>query len=360
MTGPKLNEASMVAGERSGTKASAKYLRVSAYKARVVLNLIRGLPVKRADEVLQFSDREVSNDIRKVLASAVANAQHNDEQDPDELFVKACFADEGPTLKRFTPRARGRGNRINKRTCHITIVLARLDDARLEVVQAREAKRTAAGRRRPAAGGTTASRRARVERSRQRAAEARPAARSATAKLKEETARTSDRCRVADGAYAAEGDEQPEGFEIKGNADSMLYHVPGTRTTTRPRPSSGSTPTRTPKKPPAFRNRNLDSETAEPGGEGRQRRPTATDGEENGGRTDGPEKVNPYGFRLGITTDWKSRWFSERDYKEYLTEDWKIRKALMTKLESAAVSRIEIERTRDKVASTSTPPVRAS
>ncbi len=172
MTGPKLNEATMVAGERSGTKASAMYLRVSAYKARVVLNLIRGLPVKRADEILQFSDREVSNDIRKVLASAVANAQHNDEQDPDELFVKACFADEGPTLKRFTPRARGRGNRINKRTCHITIVLARLDEARLEIVQAREAKRTAAGRRRPAAAGTSASRRARVERSRQRAAAA--------------------------------------------------------------------------------------------------------------------------------------------------------------------------------------------
>jgi large subunit ribosomal protein L22 len=173
MTGPKLNEGNMIAGERSGTKASASYLRVSAYKARVVLNLIRGLPVKRADEVLQFSDREVSNDIRKVLASAVANAQHNDQQDPEELFVKACFADEGPTLKRFTPRARGRGNRINKRTCHITIVIARLDDARLEVVQAREAKRTAAGRRRPAAAGTSASRRARVERSRQRAAEAR-------------------------------------------------------------------------------------------------------------------------------------------------------------------------------------------
>ena len=142
MTGPKLNEGNMIAGERNGTKASAMYLRVSASKARVVLNLIRGLPVKRADEVLQFSDREVSNDIRKVLASAVANAQHNDEQDPEELFVKACFADEGPTLKRFTPRARGRGNRINKRTCHITIVIARLDDARLEIVQAREAKRT--------------------------------------------------------------------------------------------------------------------------------------------------------------------------------------------------------------------------
>jgi large subunit ribosomal protein L22 len=239
MTGPKLNEATMVAGESSGTKASAKYLRVSAYKARVVLNLIRGLPVKRADEVLQFSDREVSNDIRKVLASAVANAQHNDEQDPDELFVKACFADEGPTLKRFTPRARGRGNRINKRTCHITLVLARLDDARLEVVQAREAKRTAAGRRGAAAGGTTASRRARVERSRQRAASARGG-----------TAEGHDHDHVHDdegdvvhavvdasaftgelptGAHAALDDNaQPEGYDIKGNADSMLYHLPGT------------------------------------------------------------------------------------------------------------------------------------
>ncbi len=220
MTGPKLNEGSMIAGVRSGTKASALYLRVSASKARVVLNLIRGLPVKRADEVLQFSDREVSNDIRKVLASAVANAQHNDEQDPDELFVKACFADEGPTLKRFTPRARGRGNRINKRTCHITIVIARLDDARLEVVQAREAKRTAAGRRRPAAGGTTASRRARVERSRQRAVQAKGGKPAAAADASGD---------LPTGGHAPlEDNSQPDGYEIKGNADSMLYHLPGT------------------------------------------------------------------------------------------------------------------------------------
>ena len=61
------------------------------------------------------------------------------------------------------------------------------------------------------------------------------------------------------------------------------------------------------------------------------------------------QKINPYGFRLGVSTDWKSRWFSERDYKQYLTEDWKIREAIMTRLESAAISRIEIERTRDKV-----------
>ena len=61
------------------------------------------------------------------------------------------------------------------------------------------------------------------------------------------------------------------------------------------------------------------------------------------------QKINPYGFRLGVTTDWKSRWFSEREYKEYLTEDWKIREAIMRRMESAAISRIEIERTRDKV-----------
>jgi ribosomal protein L22 len=99
MTGPKLNEKSFVAGERSGTKATARYVRSSAYKARAVLDLIRGLDVRRADEVLQFTDRHIARDVRKVLASAVANAVNNDDQDADELFVVACFADEGPTLQ---------------------------------------------------------------------------------------------------------------------------------------------------------------------------------------------------------------------------------------------------------------------
>ncbi len=173
MTGPKLNERSFVAGERSGTKASAKYVRSSASKVRVVLDNIRGLPVRNADEVLQFTDREAANLVRKVLASAVANASDTNSgayiADAEELYVKACYADEGPTLKRFTPRARGRAGKINKRTAHITIVVDRLDDDRLEVVQGREARRTAAGRRRAAAGGTATSRRARVERSRERA-----------------------------------------------------------------------------------------------------------------------------------------------------------------------------------------------
>ena len=117
--------------------------------------------------MLQFTTRDVAKDVRKVLASAVANAVHNDEQDAEELFVLACFADEGPTLRRFRPRARGRATRIRKRTCHITIVVARLSDARLEVLQNRQQTQTAAGRRR--AGTTAQSRRDRVARSRARA-----------------------------------------------------------------------------------------------------------------------------------------------------------------------------------------------
>jgi large subunit ribosomal protein L22 len=168
VTGPKLNEKNFVAGDKGGTKASAMYIRSSASKARLVLNIIRDLPVKQADEVLQFTDKGIAVTVRKVLASAVANAQHNDAQDPEELYVKACFADEGPTLRRFAARARGRGTRINKRTCHITILVDRLDDTRLAVVQAKDANRTTAGRRRGAVS-STAARRERVARSRDRA-----------------------------------------------------------------------------------------------------------------------------------------------------------------------------------------------
>lgn len=231
MTGPKLNEGSFVAGERSGTKASAKYVRMSASKVRVVLDLIRGLPVRRADEVLQFTDREAARVVRKVLASAVANAVNNDEQDAEELFVKAAFADEGPTLKRFTPRARGRAGRINKRTAHIVVVVDRLSDDRIEVVQAREAKRTAAGRRRVAAGGTAASRRARVERSRQNAAALKDgvAAPGEGSVAVDEPVDETPAVQAFAGSVVADSDEAPEGFAIKGNQQSMLYHEPGTR-----------------------------------------------------------------------------------------------------------------------------------
>jgi large subunit ribosomal protein L22 len=172
MTGPKTNEGATTRGERTGTRARVRYVRSSASKARVVLDLIRGKHVREADEILQFTERDIAIVIRKALASAVANAQHNDLQDADELYVRACYADEGPTLKRFRPRARGRAGRINKRTCHITIVVDRLSDDALEArrtrAEAKEASRPAAasgrGRR------TAMSRRDRVARSRQAAA----------------------------------------------------------------------------------------------------------------------------------------------------------------------------------------------
>ena len=149
--------------ERPGTRASVRYLRVSAYKAREVLDLIRGLHVDDADGILEFTDRAVAADIRKVLASAVANAEKNDEIDPNELFVSACYADEGPTLKRWRPRARGRATRIRKRTCHITLIVSRMGARELEQRRARtEAAVGRGGVRRDAA----EARRARVAKSR--------------------------------------------------------------------------------------------------------------------------------------------------------------------------------------------------
>jgi large subunit ribosomal protein L22 len=158
VTGPKLNEANRVAGSSSGVRASARYVRSSASKVRVVLNLVRDKDVATADEILKFTDREAATLVRKVLASAVANAVNNNELDADDLYVKACFADEGPTLKRFRPRAKGRAGRINKRTCHITVIVDQMPD---EMMARRDAKSSARG-------SALSNRRARVEASRKR------------------------------------------------------------------------------------------------------------------------------------------------------------------------------------------------
>lgn len=104
-------------------KAQARYVRVTPQKARRVLNLIRGLPAGEASMVLRFSPQNVSDQINKVLASAVSNAANNQGVDPRRLVVSEAFVDEGPTMKRFRPRAQGRGYRIDKRTCHITVVV---------------------------------------------------------------------------------------------------------------------------------------------------------------------------------------------------------------------------------------------
>jgi large subunit ribosomal protein L22 len=151
--------------ERPGTRAQVRHVRMSASKAREVLDLVRGLPVGEAADVLRFTERAASDVVARCLNSAVANAQHNDELDPDTLYVSACYADEGPTLKRWRPRARGRATRIRKRMCHITIIVSPMPPEMAAKVEAKQAAGApaAGGRRRR---GAAESRRARVARSR--------------------------------------------------------------------------------------------------------------------------------------------------------------------------------------------------
>ncbi len=121
MPGPKTNE-------REGTRAVLRHARVSPYKVREVLDLVRDKPVGEAADILRFTERDAGILVGKVLDSAVANAEHNDGLDPEELYVSACFADEGTTIKRWRPRARGRATRIRKRTSHITVIVSRLPE----------------------------------------------------------------------------------------------------------------------------------------------------------------------------------------------------------------------------------------
>ncbi len=116
--------------ETRDVRAQARWVRSSARKARLVLEHIRGLTVPEARTVLAFSERAIARDIERVLRSAVANAEANFGLVGDELVVAAAYADEGPTLKRWRPRARGRVARIRKRTCHITVELAATNGAR--------------------------------------------------------------------------------------------------------------------------------------------------------------------------------------------------------------------------------------
>jgi large subunit ribosomal protein L22 len=222
-------------------------VRSSAYKAREVLNLIRGKSYAQASEILLFSERRISDTVLKCLDSAAANAENNDLIPAEELYVAACYADEGPTLKRWRPRARGRATRIRKRTCHITVIVARYTPAQLDEMRAREEAKGSGSRTNAAD-----ARRARVAKSRERD-EAREAAEAAEAhdhdhdhdhdhegddvSVMDDPTVDSD----ADGesnpdddtpfgagsAHPLEGGDAPSAeFTIKGNADSMLYHPP--------------------------------------------------------------------------------------------------------------------------------------
>jgi len=148
MTGPKTNE-------RDGTRASLKDAQMSAYKVREVLDLIRGHEVGRAADILRFCERGPAEAVGKILASAVANAAHNDELDPEELFVSACYADEGKTMRRMRPRARGRAARIRKRSSHITVIVSRLPEDRLGRLRAQRAAEQANRRARRGGGAQT-------------------------------------------------------------------------------------------------------------------------------------------------------------------------------------------------------------
>lgn len=110
-------------------KAVARYVRVSPRKARIVLDQIRGKEVPAAIETLRFTNRAVAEVVEKTLNSAVANAGQKGYPNPNNLVVKACFADEGPTLKRIRPRAKGSAARIRKRTSHITIIVSTREEA---------------------------------------------------------------------------------------------------------------------------------------------------------------------------------------------------------------------------------------
>jgi large subunit ribosomal protein L22 len=141
MTGAKTNE-------RPGTRAKLRGFPMSASKARVVLNLVRGEDVNTAREILAGTTREAADVIAKILASAVANAVANDGQNVDELYVSAAYADEGITMKRFSPRARGRAGKIFKRSTHITVIVSRMDEERLERLRGARSVQAAASRSR--------------------------------------------------------------------------------------------------------------------------------------------------------------------------------------------------------------------
>ncbi len=143
-------------------------MRTSSRKARLVLDHIRGRTVPEARTVLAFSTRAAATDIEKVLRSAVANAEANHGLDGDDLVVEVAYADEGPTLKRWKPRARGRVNRIRKRTCHVTLVLVEQPEATPR--RRRRAGAAAAATAATAAEGTTSAAKPKASRRRKKEA----------------------------------------------------------------------------------------------------------------------------------------------------------------------------------------------
>ena len=116
-------------GDQPGAFASARFVRITPMKARRVVDMVRGLPVEEAQALLQFAPQAASETVLKVLNSAIANAETTEGLDANDLVISVAQVDEGPTMKRWRPRAQGRATRINKRTSHITLVVQPADDA---------------------------------------------------------------------------------------------------------------------------------------------------------------------------------------------------------------------------------------
>jgi large subunit ribosomal protein L22 len=211
--------------ERPGTRAVLRHSGLSASKARQVLDLIRGQDVDRAAEILIGTERGAADVIGKVLNSAVSNAAHNDQQNPDELYISACFADEGATAKRWRPRARGRATRIRKRTSHITIIVSRLPEARLEqrrkrmeAVSAHRSRRVDASRRRADLSGRLSRRRAA-----QAVAEAEAEAEAEAAAAERDAERDADDAMAPEGTDVTNPEiETEEDFAAEGGTEAIV------------------------------------------------------------------------------------------------------------------------------------------
>ena len=210
--------------ERPGTRAQIKYVRSSAYKVREVLNLIRTKSFSEATDILMFSERRISDTVQKCLNSAAANAENNDNISSEELYVSACYADEGPTLKRWRPRARGRATRIRKRTCHITIILSRYTPEELEAMREQSSLKGSGSQE-----SASESRKRRVQKSKETHSEEEVAAEEVEAEeVEAEDSETNepDSGPFGEGSAIALEDGSAPGSEyiIKGKTSTKIYH----------------------------------------------------------------------------------------------------------------------------------------
>ncbi len=206
-------------------RAQARYVRVTPRKARRVVDLIRGMPAGQAQAVLAFAPQAASDPVGKVLASAIANAEQAGRMDRESLVVSRAWVDEGPTLKRFRPRAQGRAYRINKRTSHITVIIAEQEGAAAAPAGRRRGARPEPkpsprrpGRRRAAAAEAAAAEAAAAEAAAAEAAAAEAAAAEAADSAAEQSAAAEESAAAQD--VAAESAGAGDGDTGSGQAET--------------------------------------------------------------------------------------------------------------------------------------------